>query len=95
MRLPCPAQLYSMQSQSRILTSTFPVFGRRILLTRPRAKNNPQKHEGVYFEYEAVDPDAAEELTALQGEKRWQYFGELLSSRRKGGLNPPSIMNYY
>jgi hypothetical protein len=67
MRLPCAAQLHPSQLRCAYGVGHVHLRCARMSLLVPRAKNNNQKNEGVYFEYEAVDPDAAEELLALEG----------------------------
>ncbi|GIL49829.1 hypothetical protein Vafri_6143, partial [Volvox africanus] len=73
MRLPCAAQLQRSQLLCRRTCSYVPTHLSRAKHLVPRAKNSNQKNEGVYFEYEAVDPDAAEEIAALQEEDAEQF----------------------
>ncbi|EFJ52750.1 hypothetical protein VOLCADRAFT_86041 [Volvox carteri f. nagariensis] len=55
----------------------------RALSLVPHAKASNQKNEGVYFEYEPVDPDAAEEIAGLEGEDEEQFSWAQRSRDRK------------
>ncbi|GLI62977.1 hypothetical protein VaNZ11_005834 [Volvox africanus] len=73
MRLRCAAQLPRSQLPCSRRYSCVPTHLLRGKHLVSRAKNGNQKNEGVYFEYEAVDPDAAEEIAAFQEEDAEQF----------------------
>ncbi|GIL77666.1 hypothetical protein Vretimale_6777 [Volvox reticuliferus] len=84
MRLPCATQLQRSQLPCSRTFSCARMHLQRAKHLVLRAKNSNQKNEGVYFEYEVVDPDAAEEIAALQEEDAEQFsWAQRSRDRRK------------